>query len=183
MPEFLGFDGNGNARYADGAKDKLHGSALPNFTAGLTNNFSLGKWNLSVFVNASTGFYVYNDTANALFLKGSIKTAHNLTYEVANSPESPINPGSVSTRFLEKGDFIRISNVNLSYSFDVKQNRAIKSLSVYASGQNLALFTNYSGLDPEVNVDKNIGGFPSRGFDYVGYPKARTFTFGVNLGF
>lgn len=182
MPVFLGFDGNGNARYANGTADQVLGSALPKFLAGLTNNFSFGRLSASVFVNASTGFYVYNNTANALLLKGSIKTAHNIDYATANSPESPINPGSVSTRFLEKGDFVRISNANINYSFNVK-GKAIKSLSAFVSGQNLALFTNYSGLDPEVNVDKNINGYPSRGFDYVGYPKARTFTLGINLGF
>lgn len=182
MPIFYGYDLEGFARYGD-QKDHLVGSALPKFNAGLTNSFTLGNWSASVFVNASTGFYIYNNTANALFLKGSIKTAHNVTYSVANSNENPINPGSVSTRFLEKGDFIRIANANISYAFEMKPKSAIKSLSVFASGQNLALFTNYSGLDPEVNVDKELGGYPSRGFDYVGYPKARTFTFGVNLGF
>ena len=183
MPEFIGFDGNGDARYADGGKDHLLGSALPKFTAGLTNSFTLGRWNASFFINAVTGFYVYNNTANALFLKGSLKTAHNVTYEVANSPEDPINPGSVSSRFLEKGDFIRLSNVNLSYTFDVKSTSMIKSFSIYASGQNLALITGYSGLDPEVNVDHQINGFPSRGFDYAGYPKPRTVSLGINLGF
>ena len=182
MPVFLGFDGNGDQRLANGSQDQLLGSALPKFTAGLTNSFTYGKWNASVFLNAVTGFYVYNNTANALFLRGSVKTAHNVTYAVANSNEDPINPGSVSTRFLEKGDFIRLSNATLSYTFALKNN-LIKSLSAYATGQNLALWTDYSGLDPEVNVDKNIGGIPSRGFDYAGYPKARTFTLGINLGF
>lgn len=182
MPVFEGFDAKGNAIYANGANDQLLGSALPTFTAGLTNNFSFGRWNASIFINTSRGFYVYNNTANALFLRGSLKTAHNVTYAVANSNESPINPGSVSTRFLEKGDFVRLSNVIISYNFDVK-NKVIKSLSASLSGQNLALFTNYSGLDPEVNVDKNINGVPSRGFDYAGYPKARTFSLGINLGF
>ncbi len=51
------------------------------------------------------------------------------------------------------------------------------------SGQNLALFTNYSGLDPEVNVDKARGGVPSRGFDYTATPRARTFTLGINARF
>jgi iron complex outermembrane receptor protein len=182
MPIFQGFDGNGDARYANGAQDALVGSALPKFSAGLTNNFSLGKWSASVFLNASTGFWVYNNTANALFLKGSIKTAHNITYAVANSNEDPINPGSVSTRFLEKGDFVRLSNVNLSYTFALN-SKTIRSLSAFASGQNLALWTGYSGLDPEVNVDHSLGGIPSRGFDYAGYPKSRTFTLGINLGF
>jgi iron complex outermembrane receptor protein len=182
MPLFLGFNGNGDARYADGSKDQLLGGALPTFTAGLTNNFSFGKWNASIFMNTSRGFWVYNNTANALFLKGSIKTAHNITYAVAGNNEDPINPGSVSSRFLEKGDFIRLSNAILSYNFEVK-NKFIKTLTASISGQNLLLFTKYSGLDPEVNVDKNINGVPSRGFDYAGYPKAKTFSLGINLGF
>ena len=182
MPLFQGFDGNGDARYANGAQDQLLGSALPTFTAGLTNNFSLGRWNASIFVNSSTGFYVYNNTANALLLKGSLKTAHNVNYSVFNSNEDPINPGSVSSRFLEKGDFVRLSNALISYNFAIK-NKVIKSLSASLSGQNLALITNYSGLDPEVNVDHQINGVPSRGFDYVGYPKPRTITLGINLGF
>jgi iron complex outermembrane receptor protein len=59
----------------------------------------------------------------------------------------------------------------------------IKTLTISAVGQNLALFTKYTGLDPEVNMDENINGVPSRGFDYTGYPKARTYTLSVNLGF
>ncbi len=182
MPVFLGFNGNGYARYADGSNDQLLGSALPTFLAGLTNNFTIGRLSASIFINGSTGFYVYNNTANALLLKGSILTAHNIDYRTANSPENGINPGSVSSRFLEKGDFLRISNANVSYAFPVKSG-FVKTFSAFISGQNLALFTNYSGLDPEVNVDKNINGYPSRGFDYTGYPKARVFTLGINLGF
>ena len=182
MPVFLGFNGNGYARYADGSKDQLLGSALPTFFAGLTNNFTIGRLSASIFINGSTGFYVYNNTANALLLKGSILTAHNIDYRTANSPENGINPGSVSSRFLEKGDFLRISNASVNYLVPLK-SKYLKTLSVSLSGQNLALFTNYTGLDPEVNVDKNINGYPSRGFDYTGYPKARIFTVGVNLGF
>lgn len=183
MPTFVRFDGNGNGVYADGGNDKVQGSALPNLTWGITNNFSYKNFALSIFLNAQSGFYIYNNTANALLLKGSLKTAHNVTNEVINSIENPINPGNVSTRFLEKGDFVRLQNINLSYTFNLKRNSAIKTLVLNASAQNLALWTGYSGLDPEVNVDKNIGGVPSRGFDYTGYPRARTFTLGINIGF
>jgi iron complex outermembrane receptor protein len=72
--------------------------------------------------------------------------------------------------------------MNLSYAFNLN-NKTIRSLSVFASGQNLALFSNYSGIDPEVNVDKSINGIPSRGFDYTQYPKPRVITLGVNVGF
>jgi len=182
MLDFQGFDGNGNARYAAGASNQLVGSALPTFFGGLTNNFSYGRWNLSVFLNAVTGFHVYNNTANALFLKGSLRNGRNVTNEVGFGQESPFNPGSVSTRFLERGDFIRLSNLNLSYSF-VMNNKTFKTLSVFASGQNLALFTKYSGIDPEVNVDKNINGIPSRGFDYTQFPRPLVVTLGINVGF
>ena len=183
MPVFQGFDGNGNARYAAGAANQLVGTALPKLFAGLTNNFSYGRWNLSVFLNAVSGHYVYNNTANALLLKGSLRNARNVTYAVGNGPENPFNPGSVSTRFLEKGDFIRLANMNLSYAFDIKSGKAIKTLTAFASGQNLALFTKYSGIDPEVNVDKSINGIPSRGFDYTQYPRPTVITLGVNVGF
>ncbi len=183
MPTFLRFDAYGNGVYANGAKDELQGSALPKFNAGLTNNFTYKKLTASVFFNAVTGFYVYNNTANALLLKGSLKTAHNVTREVINSIENSINPGNVSTRFLEKGDYIRLANASLSYAVDVKKGSFIKGLNLTLSGQNLALFTNYSGLDPEVNVDKARGGVPSRGFDYTATPRARTFTLGINARF
>jgi len=182
MPVFQGFDGNGNARYAAGAANQLVGTALPKMFAGLTNNFSYGRWNLSIFLNAVTGHYIYNNTANALLLKGSLRNARNVTYAIGNGPENPFNPGSVSTRFLEKGDFVRLANMNLSYAFDIK-GKAIKTLTAFASGQNLALFSKYSGIDPEVNVDKSINGIPSRGFDYTQYPRPTVITIGVNVGF
>jgi len=183
MPTFLRFDAYGNGVYANGAKDELQGSALPTFNAGLTNSFSYKKLTASVFFNAVTGFYVYNNTANALLLKGSLKTAHNVTRDVIYSIENSINPGNVSTRFLEKGDYVRLGNASLSYAVDVKKGSFIKGLNLTLSGQNLALFTKYTGLDPEVNVDKSRNGVPSRGFDYTATPRAKTITFGINARF
>ena len=183
MPVFNGFDGNGNARYANGAANQIVGSALPKLFAGLTNNFSFGNWNVSAFLNTIRGHYIYNNTANALFLKGSLRNARNVTNAVGNGVENPFNPGSVSTRFLEKGDFVRLSNLNVNYNFNIKPGAAVKTLSAYLSGQNLFLITKYTGIDPEVNVDKSINGIPSRGFDYTQYPRPRVITAGVNIGF
>ena len=78
---------------------------------------------------------------------------------------------------------IRLANASLSYALDVKQGSFIKGLNLTLSGQNLALFTKYSGLDPEVNVDKSRNGVPSRGFDYTATPRARVVTFGINARF
>jgi iron complex outermembrane receptor protein len=183
MPTFLRFDAYGNGVYANGAKDELQGSALPTFNAGLTNSFSYKKLTASIFFNAVTGFYVYNNTANALLLKGSLKTAHNVTRDIIYNIENSINPGNVSSRFLEKGDYVRLANASIAYAVDVKPGSFIKGLNLTLSGQNLALFSKYSGLDPEVNVDHSLNGVPSRGFDYTATPRARTITLGINARF
>lgn len=181
MPIFQGFDSSGFSTYADGGK-YLVNSALPTFTAGLTNNFTYNNWSLSVFFNTSRGFYVYNNTANALFQKGSLKTGHNVPKDVAQSGESPLNPSKVSSRFLAKGDFIRLSNATLAYTLRFPHS-LIKTMAINLSGQNLWLITSYSGLDPEVNSNASINSIPSRGIDYLSYPKARTVTIGLNIGF
>jgi iron complex outermembrane receptor protein len=184
VSQYDGLDAQGFAKYPNGIDGQtLQGSALPKFTASLTNNFSYGPWSLSVFVNAVTGFYVYDNTANAYFYRGSLLTGHNVTSDVAFTNENVLNSGQVSTRWLEKGDFVRISNASLGYTVALKNSRSIKSLKFMLSGQNLALFTGYKGLDPEINVNKDINSVPSRGIDYTGYPKARTITFGINAGF
>ncbi|HEY0896656.1 MAG TPA: hypothetical protein VGE15_08920, partial [Sphingobacteriaceae bacterium] len=183
VQRFQGFDPEGFAMYQDQGLKYVVGSAIPKFTTGLTNNFTFGNFNASIFLNASTGFYVYNNTANALFLKGSLKNGRNVSYDAANSPENPLNSGSVSTRFLEKGDFLRLANATLGYTFNMEAARAVKSLRVSLSGQNLFLITNYSGLDPEINTNAAINEVPSRGIDYTAYPKARIFTLSLNAGF
>jgi iron complex outermembrane receptor protein len=185
LPVFTGYDGNGFGTYGgDGITDsKLLGSALPTFTAGLANNFRYGNFSLSIFFNRSAGFYVYNNTANAYFYKGNLASGHNVTNPVAASNENVLNSGSQSTRFLEKGDFTRLSNASIGYNFILHNSKTIKSVKLGISGQNLLLFTNYSGLDPEVNTNETVNYVPSRGIDYTGYPKARSFTFNINAGF
>lgn len=184
VSKYNGLDAQGFAIYPNGIDGQtLQGSALPKFTASLTNNFTYGPWSLSVFVNAVTGFYVYDNTANAYFYRGSLLTGHNVTQDVAFTNENVLNSGQVSTRWLEKGDFVRISNATLGYTFNLKSGGTFKTLGLSVSGQNLALFTGYKGLDPEINVNKDINSVPSRGIDYTGYPKARTITFGINAGF
>ncbi|MDZ7899736.1 MAG: SusC/RagA family TonB-linked outer membrane protein [Arcicella sp.] len=183
LPTFSGFDQNGFAILPNDNRFNVEGSAIPTFTWGLTNNFTFGRLNASIFINGSSGNFLYNNTANALFTKGSLKNGRNVTTAVANSTENAVNPPEVSTRFLEKGDFIRLSNLSLGYTFNMPTSSKIKTLTVNLAGQNLLLISDYSGLDPEVNTNKARNDVPSLGIDYTAYPSARTFTFGVNLGF
>lgn len=178
MRIFSGYDQNGLSIYK-GFDAKVVANSIPKFYGGLTNNFTLGQFQASVLLQSATGFSVYNNTANAFFLKGNLRSGLNVTSETANSPESPANANSISTRFLEKGDYIRLSNASLSYIFKKEHLKVVKDLTLTVSGQNLLLITKYSGLDPEVNANRGINGTPSRGIDYLSYPYARTFTMGL----
>ena len=94
----------------------------------------------------------------------------------------PNNNRRNSDRWLEDGSFLRVKNVSLGYNFPrtITEKLKVRSLRVYAAGQNLLTFTKYSGFDPEVNTfgAANI----SLGTDFLTFPQARTVTFGVNIG-
>ncbi|MCO5934352.1 SusC/RagA family TonB-linked outer membrane protein [Mucilaginibacter sp. RB4R14] len=183
VPNYSGLDANGFGIYPQGIDAlTIQGSPNPKFTAGLTNNFNYGNFSLSFFLNAATGFQIYNNTANAFFYKGNLVSGRNVTKAVAATNENALNSGEVSTRFLEKGDFLRLSNATVGYTFPL-QKSVFKSFRLSLTGQNLFLITSYSGLDPEVNTDKQRNDVASRGIDYTSYPKARIFTLGLNASF
>ncbi len=183
LPTFTGYDSEGLGTYADGGAAVFQGSPLPKLTMGLTNNFTFGRLNASLFFNGNFGGVIYNNTANAVFIKGVLKNGRNVTRDVLTNGENPLNSGSVSTRFLEKANFVRLANASVGYNFNLPSGGFAKTLNVSLTGQNLLLFTNYTGIDPEVNTPKAIDGVPSFGIDYTTFPTARTVTIGLNVGF
>ena len=184
LREFGGYDENGNSIYPNGDFQQfLNGKGpLPTATGGLTNNFRYKNFDLSLFFNGVFGNYLYSNTENAFFTKGSFANGRNVTKNVVSSKEGPLNAPDVSTRFLQKGDFVRLQNLNLSYRFPL-QSKTISNLRVFLTGQNLMTFTKYTGQDPEVSTNKSINGIPSFGIDYTAYPRARTWTIGANISF
>jgi len=181
--DFYGYDENGNTIVAPGSDvQSYHGTAIPKANAGLTNNFKYKSWDLSIFFSGQFGHKIYNNTANAFFSAGSLANGRNVTKNVVNSGEGKLNAPDVSTRFLENGSFVRLQNVTLGYKVNT-QGTFISSLRVFVTGQNLFVITDYTGQDPEVNTNKSLDGVPSLNIDYTSYPRARTFTFGVNASF
>lgn len=171
------------------------GDPNPSFTYSITNNFSYKNIELSVFLNGSHGGKILNA------LNYQIAGLSGLyTNQLASSSNfwSPSNPDSdipapkggiannnlvVSDRFLESASFLRIQNVRLGYTFPERwiKHAKMSRLQIFASGQNLYVFTNYSGLDPEIGslnqnpIYSNI--------DMGRYPIPRTITFGINAQF
>jgi iron complex outermembrane receptor protein len=184
---YEGLDANGISIYKKDAKgnDAMEylGSALPDYTYSFNTRVQYRNFDFSMFWYGVQGNKVYNNTANALFVKGSLNSGANVTKTVANSSESPSNGNTFSSRFVEDGSFLRLSNMTLGYNFKVKSINWLDNARIYVTGNNLLLLTNYSGFDPEVNSDANQNGVPSLGINYTNYPRARTFTFGVSLKF
>lgn len=192
--DFKGYNAEGNSIYTDAdgnptglgsaSKHVLDKQPLPKVNVGFTTSLSYKQFDATVSFYGAFGHYIYNNTSNALFFKGAFPI-RNITSDVANSPQATSDPNSPSTKYLEKGDFLRMGNLTFGYSLpsSLVEKAKIKSARIFINGQNLLLFTNYSGFDPEVNTNKVFNGVPSAGIDYLAYPKAKTISFGVNLTF
>ena len=181
--EFTGFDENGESIFANDGEEKILGNPLPTLTLGFNNTLSYKGFDLNFFFNGAFGHMIYNNTANALFSRSALVNGRNVPTEVANSDESTTAALQSSNRYLEDGSFIRLTNATLGYNFNLSNVDWISNLRLYVTGQNLLLFTGYSGFDPEVNTDKNINGVSSLGVDYTTYPRPRTVLVGLNVSF
>lgn len=158
------------------------GNPNPTTLAGLSMNARLAKLSLVANFNGVFGNMIYNNTFNSVLNVSQIRAGKNISLDEYKTgvKESLSNAVTPSTRYLESGNYVKLSNLTLSYAFgDLGSN--FKGINVYATGQNLFLITKYRGFDPEVNTNKASGVVPSAGIDYTGYPSARTFTFGVNF--
>lgn len=195
LKEFTGFDENGLSTYndADGDgivtdKDRIAaGSALPTTMYNFYSSVSFKGFDLTINFNGVSGNKVYDNTANANFYKLRLSKGVNTTPEAVAYPEESINNSApVSTRYLKDGSFLRLNNLTVGYNFSPKTfgiDRWITALRLSVTGQNLFVITDYDGYDPEVNIDRTINGVSSFGIDYLSYPKARSFVFGLNVGF
>jgi TonB-dependent starch-binding outer membrane protein SusC len=182
LRDFAGYDDNGISVYNGGDFQQFVGSPLPTINAGLTNSFSYKNLDLSIFLNSQFGNDIYSNTANAFFTAGALSNGRNTTRDVVGNGEGRLNAPDVSTRFLEKGDFVRVQDVTLGYRVKTGKS-AVSNLRFYVTAQNLAVFTKYSGQDPEVNTNKALNDVPSLGIDYTAYPRARTFLLGAAISF
>ena len=184
LRNFGGFDANGFTIYPDGdVQEFVDKSALPKVNLGINTNVSYKNWDLNAFLTGQYGFWVYNNTKNAYFTAGILAVGKNVTQDVVNSGEAGANAADVSTRFLEKGDFLRLQNASLSYNVPMSGEGLFKNIRLSLIGQNLFVITPYSGLDPEVNVPKTLNNVPSLGIDYTSYPRPRTYTLGISATF
>ena len=180
MLEFMGLDATGFGIYSD--SKKYLEDPNPNTILGIISNLTYKNWDLIVNLNGAYGHYVYNNTATSVLVVGNPSKGRNTSPDYTLKGESVDNALKASTRYLEKGDYLRLSNLTLGYTVN-KAPLFFKSMRFTLTGQNLFVITSFTGFDPEVNIDKNINDVPSYGIEYTPYPSARIFTFGLNVSF
>lgn len=180
---FLEMGRDGFAVYTDdGDVNYFVGDPNPSTLLGISTTFRFSKLSLTTNFNGAFGYEIYNNTLNSVLNVGSISNQKNIAYSVYTDPvkESFANPLRASSRYLESGNFLKLNNATLSYAVG-NIGSTLRNVNIYVTGQNLFVLTNFSGFDPEVNVDKNLNGVPSVAIEYIPYPSARTISLGINM--
>jgi TonB-dependent starch-binding outer membrane protein SusC len=169
---------NGTTTTPTGDDKVIIGNANPTFSLGLRSNANWHHFDASWLWRAEQGRDVFNNTGLVYSTKSNVTQDKNFLATALNTPEALTEPAVFSSRWIENGSFLRLSNVTVGYAFKLPgSGRPVRA---YVSGDNLLLFTPYSGYDPEVFID---AGLASRGVDYLSYPRARTFTTGFRIQF
>ena len=153
---------------------KIEGSALPTYTYAFSPVFTYKNFDLTLLFRGSGGNKIYNS------VRSTFSYFENLGK--SNLLESATSLGLYTSKYasdlwLEDGSFLRFENATLGYRFDTKQWKYFRSLRLTLTATNLALFTKYKGLDPELNVN-GANGF---GTDGGIYPRTTTIAFGLNV--
>ena len=189
-PKYRDIDGDGKITVSDRT---VIGNPNPKFYGGFSNNFEMGNFDLSVFFTWVVGNDILN--ANDVMFTSFANSRNNYLTKTQNhwSPSNPTNylPDTynyeryVTSRSVEDGSYLRLQNVTFGYNLKAKKVRFLRRLGlsairVYFSADNLYVWTDYSGYDPEVNTNSSA---LMRGLDYCSYPRSRTYTFGVDLKF
>jgi TonB-linked SusC/RagA family outer membrane protein len=160
---------------------RVIGNANPDFTLGFHNQVTWGKFDVSLFVRASVGGDVFNNTALVYATQGNALQDKNFLRPAVTDPTGIHAPAIYSSRWIESATFLRLQNLTVTYDLDLPLlTRSARSARLYVSADNLLLLTGYSGLDPEVFSGT---GTAVRGIDYLTYPRPRTITGGLRLMF
>lgn len=153
------------------------GNAIPRVMLSWNHSVNYKNFDAGIYMRSWLGFDVYNminmyysipNVAN----QNVLRTAYGEHKDITGEKE-------LSDYWLEKGDFLKVDAISIGYTIAKEVIPAFKSLRIYATGRDLFVFTNYSGLDPEVNINGLEPGFEERN----PYPKTRTFMVGLQANF
>ena len=168
----------------------VYGSAFPKFMYGITTQLKYKGFALDIFLTGSEGNYVQNRTLS--YLRNTKNIRNNLSAEVLDrwtvdniDADIPRLGSEDQLPNIEDASYLRIQNVSLSYLVPIKWSKKnnFNSLTIYASIDNVYVWTDYSGWDPDVNSSFGGNENINVGSDTNSYPRPRIYRFGFNLKF
>ncbi|MRX46931.1 SusC/RagA family TonB-linked outer membrane protein [Pedobacter puniceum] len=185
-------DTNGDNRITDDDRQFV-GSPFPDYFGGFNTSLSYKNWTFSVFAPFQVGNLIWNQPFlhNSTFEVNATRFIYNNRYIPSNPTQQTLipvpranNPLTPSELYLQDGSFLRIRSLTLAYDFSSKELSFLPKqsrLRVFAQGNNLFVFHNYKGWDPEVSsFGSNV---ITNGIDAGAYPQAKSFNFGLNVSF
>ena len=169
---------------------KIFGPSLPTFYGGINSRVNYKGFDFTVMFRYSGGNYIMNSTRRDLVNLNFVNNGSEILgrWQSVDAPGDGWTPrlwfagatfvnltGHATTRFIEKGDFLKLQTLTLGYTLpnQVVKKVGLTSLRIFAQGQDILMLTKYTGIDPEME---------SGGVDLNGTPRQKVITFGINLG-
>ena len=168
---------------------KIFGPSLPTYFGAFGSKVFFGGFDVNVMFRFSGGNYIMNRTRDDLNQHSFTNNSREILgrWKSADEPGDGWTPklwyqggnfvnisNQTNGRFVEKGDFLKLQNLIVGYTLpkSVLQRIGVVNLRVFAQGQDLWMGTNYTGIDPEMELN---------GVDWNGTPRQRVITMGLNL--
>ena len=180
--QLLIYDNEGEARpvaQADPAWKRNIGNGAPKHFLSWSNSFRYKNFDLSLLFRSALGYKIFNMRKYGMGLKGCgtdnvLRTAYTDYNNITSGG------GVISSYFLENGNYFKLDNVTVGYTFTPKKRELIESLRVYLTAKNLFTLTAYEGNDPSIVTSNGI----TPGIDTnSAYPQATQVSLGVTLRF
>ena len=169
------------------------GNPNPDYIYGINLNFRYKRFNASILLNGVSG----NDIANGNLLtignaSGQFQNITKDAYYNAWRPDATSNTHprigydtvgdlAITDRIIEDGSFLRLNNITIGYDLPVENSKLFERFNIFVTAQNLHVWTNYSGYNPEISSFSYDG--LRNGVDWNGSPDAKNISFGVNINF
>ena len=174
------------ADQADATSWQVLGNGIPKHYLNWNNTISFCGFDLSVNMRGAFGFQILN--YQRMYYENAKPSLNynrlNSTFDKVYGKSPVLDDQRYVSYYIENGNYWKIDNVTLGYTFKLPKKSIVKNLRVYGSVLNLATITGYKGIDPEVPLSSNDYGLLDAGTDNRDkYPTTRTYTFGLNLTF
>ena len=176
------YDNNGNAvpaAQADPSYKRNIGNGAPKHFLSWSNSVNYKNWDLSMLFRSALGYQIFNMRKYGMGLKGAgtdnvLRTAYTDYSNVESSG------GIISSYFLENGNYVKLDNVTIGYTYRPKKRELVESLRVYLTAKNVITLTGYEGNDPSIVTSTGI----TPGIDSnSAYPQATQLSLGITLRF